>query len=104
MEGNQKSMTKTQIITALAEKSQLTKQQVTSLLDELANLIGQNLGQDGPGVFTIPGLMKLTVVHKPATEERQGVNPFTKEPTVFKAKPASKKVKIQPLKALKELV
>jgi len=48
--------------------------------------------------------MKLTVVHKPATEERQGVNPFTKEPTVFKAKPASKNVKIKPLKALKELV
>ena len=86
---NQKSMTKTEIITALAETSQLTKQQVTSLLDGLATLIGQNLGEDGPGVFTIPGLMKLTVVHKPATEERQGVNPFTKEPMVFKAKPAS---------------
>ena len=104
MEGKQKSMTKTEIITALAESSQLTKQQVTSLLDGLTNLIGQNLGQDGPGVFTIPGLMKLTVVHKPATEEREGINPFTKEPTVFKAKPASKKVKIQPLKALNELV
>ncbi len=104
MEGNPKSMTKSEIIAALAETSELTKQQVTSLLDGLTNLIGQNLGQDGPGVFTIPGLMKLTVVHKPATEERQGVNPFTKEPTVFKAKPASKKVKIQPLKALRELV
>jgi nucleoid DNA-binding protein len=104
MESNQKSMTKTEIITALAETSQLTKQQVTSLLDGLANLIGKNLGDDGPGAFTIPGLMKLTVVHKPATEEREGVNPFTKEPTVFKAKPASKNVKIQPLKALKDLV
>ena len=97
-------MTKTEIITALAETSQLTKQQVTSLLDGLATLIGQNLGEEGPGVFTIPGLMKLTVVHKPATEERQGVNPFTKEAMVFQAKPASKKVKIQPLKALKDLV
>ena len=104
MESNQKSMTKTEIITALAETSQLTKQQVMSLLDGLASLIGKNLGDDGPGAFTIPGLMKLTVVHKPATEEREGVNPFTKEPTVFKAKPASKNVKIQPLKALKELV
>jgi len=74
------------------------------LLDGLAGLIGKNLGQDGPGVFTIPGLMKLTVVHKPATEEREGINPFTKEPTIFKAKPASGKVKIQPLKALKDLV
>ena len=104
MESNQKSMTKTEIITALAETSQLTKQQVTSLLDGLTSLIGKNLGDDGPGAFTIPGLMKLTVVHKPATEEREGVNPFTKEPTVFKAKPASKNVKIQPLKALKDLV
>ena len=97
-------MTKTEIIAVLSETSELTKPQVTSLLDGLANLIGQNLGEDGPGVFTLPGLMKLTVVHKPATEEHQGVNPFTKEPMVFKAKPASKKVKIQPLKRLKELV
>ena len=104
MEGTQKSMTKTEIVAALAETSQLTKQQVTGLLDGLADLIGKNLGDNGPGVFTIPGLMKLTVVHKPATEEREGVNPFTKEPTIFKAKPASKKVKIQPLKGLKELV
>ena len=104
MEGTQKSMTKTEIVVALAETSQLTKQQVTGLLDGLADLIGKNLGDNGPGVFTIPGLMKLTVVHKPATEEREGVNPFTKEPTIFKAKPASKKVKIQPLKGLKELV
>ena len=104
MEGNQKSMTKTEIIAALAETSELTKQQVTKLLDRLADLIGKNLGDGGPGVFTIPGLMKLTAVHKPATEEREGVNPFTKEPTVFKAQPASKKVKIQPLKALKDLV
>jgi DNA-binding protein HU-beta len=55
-------------------------------------------------VFTIPGLMKLQVVRKPATEEREGINPFTKEPTILKAKPASKQVKIKPVKALKDLV
>ena len=99
-----KAMTKTEIIAALAESSELTKQQVTRLLDGLAELIGSNLGEQGPGVFTVPGLMKLTVVHKPATEEREGINPFTKEPTIFKAKPASKKVKIAPLKALKDMV
>lgn len=104
MQGNQKPMTKTEIISALAETSDLTKQQVTSLLDGLANLIGKNLGDDGPGVFAIPGLLKLSVVHKPATEEREGINPFTKEPTVFKAKPASKSVKLRPLKALKDMV
>jgi nucleoid DNA-binding protein len=104
MESNQKPMTKTEIISALAETSELTKQQVAGLLDGLTNLIGKNLGDEGPGVFTIPGLVKLSVVHKPATEEREGINPFTKEPTVFKAKPASKSVKLRPLKALKDLV
>jgi nucleoid DNA-binding protein len=104
MESNQKPMTKTEIISALAETSELTKQQVAGLLDGLTTLIGKNLGDEGPGVFTIPGLVKLSVVHKPATEEREGINPFTKEPTVFKAKPASKSVKLRPLKALKDLV
>lgn len=104
MESNQKPMTKTEIISALAESSELTKQQVAGLLDGLTNLIGKNLGDNGPGVFTIPGLVKLSVVHKPATEEREGINPFTKERTVFKAKPASKSVKLRPLKALKDLV
>ena len=97
-------MTKTEIIAALVESSGLTKEQVTSLLDGLAGLIGKTLGEEGRGEFTVPSLMKLKVVHKPATEEREGINPFTKEPTIFKAKPASKQVKIQPLKALKDMV
>ena len=90
MEGSKKPMTKTEIITSLVEASELTKQQVISLLDAITGLIAKNLGDDGPGIFTMPGLMKLKVVHKPATEEREGINPFTKEPTVFKAKPASR--------------
>jgi nucleoid DNA-binding protein len=104
MTDSQKPMTKTEIISALAERSQADKQQVASILEGLSGLIGRSLGDGGPGVFTIPGLMKLTVVHKPATEEREGVNPFTKEPMVFKAKPASKTVKVRPLKALKDMV
>ncbi len=104
MDSNTKPMTKTEIISALAESTELTKQQVASLLDGLTELIGNNLRDGGPGVFTLPGLMKVSVVHKPATEEREGINPFTKEPTVFKAKPASKSVKLRPLKALKDMV
>ena len=104
MKDSRKPMTKTEIISALAETSDLEKHQVATVLDGLAKLIGKNLGKDGPGIFTIPALMKLTVVHKPATEEREGINPFTKEPTVFAAKPASKAVKIRPLKALKDMV
>ena len=97
-------MTKTEIVTSLSEATDLTKQQVARLFDELANLIERNLNEEGPGVFTIPRLMKIKVVRKPATEARKGINPFTKEETVFKAKPARNVVKILPLKGLKDMV
>lgn len=99
-----KPMTKTEIVASLSEATELTKQQVTGLFDELAKLIEKNLSDEGPGEFAIPGLMKIKVVRKPATEERKGINPFTKEETVFKAKPASNAVKIVPLKGLKDMV
>ena len=98
-----KPMSKTEILNALAEGTGLTKKQVGEVLDGLSALIGKNLGKRGPGVFNIPGLMKITVVHKPATPARKGINPFTKEETVFKAKPARNIVKVRPLKALKDM-
>jgi nucleoid DNA-binding protein len=101
---SKKPMTKTEIVASLSESTELIKQQVTWLFDELAKLIEKNLKDDGPGEFAIPGLMKIKVVRKPATEERKGINPFTKEETVFKAKPASSAVKIVPLKGLKDMV
>jgi nucleoid DNA-binding protein len=109
MEENQaaatkKPMNKTEIMTSLSEATGLTKQQVSGLFDELATLIGKNLGEEGPGVFAIPGLLQIKAVRKPATEERKGINPFTKEETVFKAKPAKNVVKISPLKGLKDMV
>ena len=61
------------------------------------------MGKKGPGIFSLPGLMKITVVKKPATKARMGINPFTKEEQMFKAKPASRVVKIRPLKALKDM-
>ena len=99
-----KPMNKTEIVASLSEASDLTKQQVAKLLDELANLIERNLAEGGPGVFTVPGLMKIKVVRKPATEARKGINPFTGEETIFKAKPARNVVKIRPLKNLKDMV
>ena len=99
-----KPLTKTQTLTAMADKTGLTKQQVTAVLDELGNLIVESVATDGPGVFTIPGLMKVKVQRKPAEPERPGINPFTKEPTILKAKPARNVVKITPLKALKDRV
>ena len=99
-----KPMTKTEVVTSLSEATDLTKQQVTGLFEELAKLIEKNLNEDGPGEFAVPGLLKIKVVRKPATEERKGINPFTKEETIFKAKPARNVVKITPLKGLKDMV
>ncbi len=97
-------MTKTEILAALAEDTGLTKKEVASVIERLGVLIGKNLGKRGPGAFSIPGLMKVKVIRKPATKARKGINPFTKEPTVFKAKPARNVVKILPLKGLKDMV
>ena len=70
----------------------------------MAGQVQRSLGKRGPGIYTIPGLMKLTVVRKPATKARKGINPFTGEETVFKAKPARNVIKIRPLKNLKDMV
>ena len=88
----------------MSESSGLSKKEVAALLEDLGALIGKNLNRRGPGVFNVPGLMKVKVVRKPATKARKGINPFTKEETIFKAKPARNVVKIQPLKALKDMV
>ena len=82
----------------------LQKKQVASVFDALTALIGKNLGKKGPGMFTVPGLLKIKVVRKPATKARKGINPFTKEEVMFKAKPARNVVKIAPTKTLKEMV
>jgi nucleoid DNA-binding protein len=107
MEGNplaKKPMNKTEILVALSEATGLTREQIGSLFDELSKLIGNNLGNDGPGTFAIPGLLNIKVVRKPATEEHKGINPFTKEEMVIKAKPAKNVVKVTALKGLKDLV
>jgi nucleoid DNA-binding protein len=101
---SEKAMSKSEITAALSETTGLSKAQVTSVFDALFTLVGKNIGNDGPGIFTLPGMLKIKVVRKPATPERTGVNPFTKETTVFKAKPARNVVKLQALKPLKQLV
>ena len=97
-------MTKTELLAALAEQTELSKNQVASVIEALGNLIGQELGKKGPGTLNISGLMKFKVVRKPATKARKGINPFTKEEVMFKAKPAQNVVKILPLKGLKDMV
>ncbi len=100
----EKPMTKTEILNALSESTGVAKKDVAAVFDQLAVLIGNSLGKKGPGVFNVPGLMKIAVTRKPATKDREGINPFTKEPTIFKAKPARNVVKIRPLKGLKDMV
>ena len=99
-----KPMTKSEVTNALAEATGLSRKEVNSFFDELSGIIAKNLGKSGPGVFNVPGLMKILVQRKPATKERKGINPFTGEETVFKAKPARNVVKVRPLKNLKEMV
>ncbi len=99
-----KSPTKTEIQTQIAEQTGLSKKEIGSVFLALADVIGKNLSKRGPKVFTLPGLVKFKVIHKKATKARKGINPFTGEETIFKAKPARNVVKAQPLKALKDMV
>ena len=97
-------LTKSQLLTTLAEGTGLTKKECTLVLDELGNVIHRHLKKRGAGTFTMPGMFKIKTQRKPATKARKGINPFSGEETVFKAKPARTVVKVQPLKALKDMV
>ena len=97
------AMTKTQILNTIAESTELSRKQVQSVLDELGSLIEAHVKPRAVGNFTIPGLMKIMVTRKPATKARKGINPFTGEETMFKAKPARNVIKVRPLKKLKDM-
>ena len=97
-----KALTRTQQIALIAEQTSLSKKEVSSVIECFEPLIASHL--KGPGQITLAGLMKVVAVRKPATKARKGVNPFTGEPTIFKAKPARNVVKIRPLKKVKDLV
>ena len=102
---NAKPPTKSEIYASIAQDTGLTKRDIAAVFDSLAKQIKKNLGgRNAPGLFTLPGLLKMRVVKKPATKAREGVNPFTGEKMMFKAKPASKTVKVAALKGLKDMV
>jgi len=98
-----KPMTKTEILNEIAGNTDLTKKQVSSVFDEFAILIERHIKKRSPGKLVFSGLFKIEVKRKPATKARKGINPFTGEETVFKAKPARRAVKISPLKKVKEM-
>src|SRR5665647_805738 len=97
-----KAATKSEILTNISTETGLSRKQVASVFDGLADQIKAAVGKKGPGIFAVPGLMKITVIQKPAVKARMGINPFTKQEQMFKAKPARKVVKVRALKALKD--
>lgn len=99
-----KALTKSGVVKSIADSTGKSSKEVVAFLDALNTLIKEQLGKKGPGVFQVPGLLKLTLVKKPATKARKGINPFTKEEVTFKAKPASNVIKAKALKAFKESI
>jgi nucleoid DNA-binding protein len=100
-----KKMTKSQIVTHIAEKTGITRKLVSAVFDVLGTLAKKELGKKGPGEFTIlPGMAKAKVRVKAAVKAGKWMNPFTKQEEIRKAKPARRVVRIAALKALKAIV
>ena len=97
-------LSKSNMIKTITDATCLSKKEVVSVIDCLTQVIEKHIKTGGPGKFVMPGLMKINVVKKPARPARKGVNPFTGEEIMIKAKPAYKAVKIKALKKLKEMV
>jgi DNA-binding protein HU-beta len=97
-----KLMTKSELVQKIADELSLARKDVKGVIESLAAVGYKELKKNG--VFLLPGFAKFVVITKPATKERAGINPFTKEPTVFKAKPARKIVRARPVKAAKDSV
>jgi len=95
--------TKTQIISEIAESTELSKKQVSSVIDELADVIERHIKKRACGEFVLPGIMKIVTVKKKATKARMGFSHLVGKEIMFKAKPASTQVKVRPLKKLKEM-
>lgn len=99
-----KPASKSEVMAGLAEKTGLSKKDIQAVFDAMGEMVKTHLGKKGPGVFTIPNLLKLKVVRKPAMKPRKMISPFTGEEITTKAKPARNVVKAAPLKALKDMV
>lgn len=92
------------VVTAIYDLTCVSKRDVTAVLEGFTTVLEHHVKPNGPGVFTLPGYFKVSVVKKPARPARKGINPFTGEEIMIKAKPARKVVKIKALKKLKEMV
>jgi nucleoid DNA-binding protein len=96
-------LSKSDLVQKVADQfeGKLTRKDVKGIIESVGAIGHAELKKNG--IFVVPGLVRMVVVKKPATKERKGINPFTKEATIFKAKPARKVVKIRALKALKDM-
>ena len=97
-------LSKSNMIRAITDSTGVAKKDVVNTLDTFTQVIKKHVQNGGPGIFVMPGLMKIMVVKKPARPARKGINPFTGEEIMIKAKAAYKAIKIRPLKKLKEMV
>lgn len=95
---------KSDVFGTIGQHAGLHRRDVAAVFHALGALIKADLSKNGAGVFKVPGMMRITVVRKPATPARRGINPFTKEEVMFKAKPARNVVRVRPLRGLKEMV
>ena len=99
-----KPRSKSDVYGTIAQHVGIQRREVAGVFHVMVSLIKADLSKSGSGVFKVPGLMRVTVQRKPATKARQGINPFTKEEVMFKAKPARNVVRVRPLAGLKALV
>ena len=97
-------MTKRRLLDALSESTGLQRKDVASVLDELGVVIERHIKRRAVGTFTLPGLLKIKAVRKPAAKARKMISPFTGQEITVAAKPASRAVKVQPLSGLKRMV
>ena len=102
--GLREAMTKAQLVASLSESTGLRKTDVAAVLDELGLLVERHIKKRAVGTFTLPGLLKIKRVRKPARKARTMVSPFTGEEIQVSAKPASTAVKVQPLAGIKRMV
>lgn len=96
------TLNKTSLVAHLAEASGVEPRGVKAVMAALEGTVLASVNKKGAGAFVLPGLLKVTAIAVPAKKARKGINPFTKEETVFKAKPATTKLKVRPLKKLKD--
>lgn len=99
-----KARTKGAFLQTIADHVGISRREVAGVFHVMSSMIQSDLSKNGSGVFTLPGLLRVTAKRKPATKARQGINPFTKEPITIKAKPARNVVRVRPLRGLKDMV